>query len=215
MGIGSVTHAVLGDRLFSRAASVYRGVFENIGAFIDTIPAFEPGAHVLDIGGGRGHMIDTLLRKYPDTTATIVDISPQVGNLLSAEVADRVELFPSTLIGEYAKLGRVSPDYILLFDVLHHVSPGDRAELFQGMRQVFAGAGGTLIIKDVQPGHWRAQLCFAADKYISNSGPLWPITIENTTDLVTSVFPDAKCEETPLRYRDRPNYCLLARVPAG
>jgi cyclopropane fatty-acyl-phospholipid synthase-like methyltransferase len=213
MGVGTLAQSVLGERLFRRAASFYRGFFEDLDAIVDTMPPFGDGSHVLEIGGGRGHLLEIILQRNPGARATLIDISPEVGSFLSPDVAARVELFPSTPIAEYVNSDRQPPTAVLLVDVLHHVPVAERTGLFAGISQLFAEGPGLLIIKDVVPGYFRSKLCFAADRIISRSGPVFPIGVQGTQQLVRSVFPDARCQETALFQQDKPNYCLIFSVP--
>lgn len=143
---------------------LYRSAFVNIEATAAVIAGQIPrGAHVLDVGGGDGTMIDAVLRLRPDVTATMIDLSPSIGRFLSGSVCDRVTLLPGVALAGY--LGYPA-DVVLLSDVLHHVPREQRAD-FLAEAEALVRPGGCMIVKDVEPGGMCAWLGLMADRYIS------------------------------------------------
>lgn len=95
-------------------------------------------SRVLDVGGGTGVMAEALKTLFDLKHVTSVDVHDRFLNSLSIEtrVYDGVTL----------PFGDSSFDCVLLFNVLHHVPPGQRLALLSECRRV-AGRG-PLYIKD-------------------------------------------------------------------
>jgi SAM-dependent methyltransferase len=103
---------------------------------------------VLDIGGGHGWYSAELCRRYPQLTATVLDLagSAKVGRdiIERAGLADRVshrdgDVLTSELGGPY--------DVVLCFNLIHHLGPEQVVQVLSKIRAALA-PGGSLAILD-------------------------------------------------------------------
>jgi len=65
-----------------------------------------------------------------------------------------------------------------------------------------------IIVKDVEPGYWRAQLGFWSDRYITHDLDVSPISREHLAHLFQDAFGPLRTENTNLFDADRPNYAI-------
>jgi 2-polyprenyl-3-methyl-5-hydroxy-6-metoxy-1,4-benzoquinol methylase len=104
---------------------------------------------VLDIGGGHGWYSATLCRRYPELTATVLDLpgSAAIGReiIAAAGLADRVVFRAGD--ATTADLGD-GYDAVLCFNLVHHLAPAQVADLLRRARAALR-PGGTLAVLDV------------------------------------------------------------------
>jgi 2-polyprenyl-3-methyl-5-hydroxy-6-metoxy-1,4-benzoquinol methylase len=104
---------------------------------------------LLDIGGGHGWYSACLCRRYPELTATVLDLpgSTAVGReVIAAEgLEDRVAFRDGD--ANTADLGS-GYDAVLCFNLVHHLTPDQVAALFGRVGQAL-NPGGTLAVLDV------------------------------------------------------------------
>jgi ubiquinone/menaquinone biosynthesis C-methylase UbiE len=127
--------------MHERAAGVARGVIP----FID----LEGSRTLLDIGGGPGTYSMLLCEKYPDLTATVLDLPPIV------EVAQQLHPPPApahlrflpgdATTGAY---GSGQYDAVLFSGVLHQMSPSTIRTMFAGAERALSD-GGRVIVSDM------------------------------------------------------------------
>jgi 2-polyprenyl-3-methyl-5-hydroxy-6-metoxy-1,4-benzoquinol methylase len=112
---------------------------------------------VLDIGGGHGWYSACLCRRHPGLTATVLDLpgSAAAGRevIAAAGMSDRV-LFRDGDVTS-ADLG-AGYDAVLCFNLVHHLEPGQIADLFRRAATAL-NPGGTLAVLDVFADHGRRQ----------------------------------------------------------
>ena len=213
MSAGQLARRLLGDRWFPVVGRLYRRLFVDLRKVAEGLPKVPEGGHVLDVGAGDGELVNLLLPLNPGATATLIDVAPAVGGWLRADLRDRVEVMPHTSVGAYAKLARRPVDVVILSDVLHHVPLAERPGLLIDLRDLLAGRAAKLVVKEVEPGSWRARLYYLADRFITGDRNVHFIRRDEVRKLVQGALPDAACEETDLYRRNRPNYCLIFSVP--
>jgi hypothetical protein len=208
---GAWTRRLLGDRAFRVVGRAYRAVFVDLDGAIATIAAEIPdGAHVLDVGGGDGEPLDRLLHLRRDIRVTTMDVAPRVGAWIRASHDERVHRLPATTLANYLSVGASMPDVLLLADVMHHVPPDVRPSLLASVAELFRKQPSLrLIVKDVEPGHWRATLGCLSDRYVTGDSGVSPISREALVRLVSETCGPLRWRETLLFQRDRPNYALV------
>lgn len=202
---------LLGDRAFRAVGRAYRAVFVDLNREIATIAAeIPPHAHVLDVGGGDGEPLDRLLALRPDIRVTTIDVSPSVGAWISEAHASRVVRIPSTTLERYLTSGAPIPDVLLACDVVHHIPRAVRAAFFAAVAVVFERNGGLrFIVKDVEPGHWRATLGYFSDRYVTGDRTVSPVSRADLVVAITGSRPGLHWRETGLFNADPPNYALV------
>lgn len=215
MTIGALVRRLLGPRTFALVGARYRALFVDLNKVVDHLPEMQQVHHVLDIGGGDGAVLNILLRRQPHLHATMLDLAAVIGGAIRPGVRSRVTLLPNTSIRDYIASGGETPDLILVSDVLHHVPAPERLQFLKDVRDARLGSAATVVIKDVQPGSWRASLGYWADRHISGDRNVQLISVKELTAMVTQVFPESAVEPSRLLQEDPPNYSISIRVSAG
>jgi hypothetical protein len=210
MSLGPAIRRLLGARLTRRAGRWYRSIFVDLAREAAALAAAMPhGAHVLDVGGGDGEPINHLLALRPDLRITTLDPGPVVGQWINARFSGRVTRLPGMDLAEYLAEGRPDPDAILIADVLHHVPEAARAGFLGSVRTLLDRVPHLrIIVKDVEPGSWRALLGNWSDRYITGDKGVRPISREHLARLFEQAFGPLRCENTNLFEVDRPNYAI-------
>lgn len=208
---GALARRLLGDTAFRVAGRAYRSIFVDLDIEICVLAAEMPGgAHVLDVGGGDGEPLDRLLALRPDLRVTTLDVSADVGKWIAPEHANRVERRPATTLAAYVDATQALPDVMLLADVVHHVPPAQRTSFLAPLAELWRRQPRLrLVVKDVEPGHWRARLGYWSDRYITGDRDVSPVSRVALVALVTGACGPLRWRETPLFERDRPNYALV------
>jgi cyclopropane fatty-acyl-phospholipid synthase-like methyltransferase len=199
---------ILGPRLARCAGRLYRAIFVDLdkeaAALADSIPQH---AHLLDVGGGDGEPLNHLLALRPDLHITTLDLKPTVGQWIDARFETQVTRLARTSLASYLADGRPDPDAILIADVLHHIPEAMRAGFLSSVRVLLERVPHLrIIVKDVEPGSWRAQLGFWCDRYITGDSHICPISRENVARLFEQTLGPLRHEDTDLFDKDRPNY---------
>jgi hypothetical protein len=211
MSPGALARRLLGDRAFRAAGRAYRAVFVDLKQEIAVIAAEIPlGAHVLDVGGGDGEPLDRLLALRPDIRVTTIDVSPRVGDWISSEHGDRVERHPATTLVDHLGSEAPLPDVLLLADVMHHVPPAQRPGFLGAVASLLKRRPGLrIVVKDVEPGHWRARLGYLSDRYVTGDANVDPVSREAMVRMFVTACGPLRWREAPLRELDPPNYVLV------
>jgi hypothetical protein len=212
MSLGSLARAALGNSLFPIVARGYRAVFVDLKKVVDCLPPFPPGSHLLDIGGGDGEMINLILTRNPGLQVTMLDLSARLGSFLKPELRERVVVLPGTSLERYASMPHAHPNFVLISDVVHHVPPASRAAFFEDLRTVLAGRGTVLIVKDLEPGHFRSLLSELADRYVSGDRNVELVGQERMAALVRKTFGAVALRDTDLFRVDKPNYAQIFTI---
>lgn len=204
MSPGQFARRLLGSH-FHIAGEAYRRIFVDMDKVTDTMIRHIPqGAHVLDVGGGDGYVVDLLLTKRPDIRVTMTDIAPEIGSFIREANRARVTLMPGTDVATIE--GRF--DVITLADVVHHVPAVQRPAFFDTLSVVaFRTGAKTVLVKDIEPGNLRALLSLWGDLYI---------TCDKGVSLVESEavgIPGFDRGETAMP--DFPNYCVTFAAPGA
>lgn len=91
--------------------------------------------NILDIGAGTGLLSSFLIKRYPNATFTLIDISPKMMNV----ARDRFSNYPNVkyIIGDYTKCG-FSEKYDIVASALsiHHLEDESKKELFKKIYSV-------------------------------------------------------------------------------
>jgi hypothetical protein len=210
MALGPVIRRLLGARLARRAGRWYRAIFVDLAVEASALAAVIPrDAHLLDIGGGDGEPLNHLLSLRSDLRITTLDPGPDVGRWIEARFDSQVTRLPGTSLAEYLASGRADPDVILIADVMHHIPESARAGFLSSV-SVFLERVPKLriVVKDVEPGHWRALIGYWSDRYITGDKGVSPISRERLARLFEEALGPLRREDTNLFEADRPNYAI-------
>jgi hypothetical protein len=202
---------VLGDRHARVAGRFYRAIFVDMKKATAAIAAEIPsGAHVLDVGGGDGAPLNYLLELRSDVRVTTIDVVPGVGRWIRPQYLDRVTRIESTSLHEYLGSGRPLPDVLLLSDVMHHVPVAWRDGFLAVVADVLRRAPALrIIVKDVEPGHWRATLGRLSDHYVTGDRHVQLIARNDLIHAMRRAYAGIRHRETALFAIDPPNYALV------
>jgi hypothetical protein len=118
-----------------------------------TVEAYDLSAtgHLIDVGGGRGHLVAALLRRYPGLRATVYD-QPEVvrhaGAVLDkAGVADRAELAS----GDFFTAVPAGADAYLMSMILHDWNDVQVVAILANVRQAMGPHSELLVVDAIVP----------------------------------------------------------------
>jgi hypothetical protein len=210
VALGPAIRGVLGARWARRAGRWYRAIYVDLAKEAAALASAMPrDAHLLDIGGGDGEPLNHLLNLRPDLRVTTLDPGPVVGQWIEARFDGQVTRLPGTSLAEYLAGSRVNPDAILIADVLHHIPEIARADFLGSVRTLLDRVPTLrIIVKDVEPGYWRALLGCWSDRYITGDVDVKPISRKDLVYLFHRELGPLRCEDTNLFEVDRPNYAM-------
>ena len=215
MNLGRLARRFLGSKGFALAGAVYRRVFVDLDKVVEAIGSFGEAQRLLDVGGGDGVLLNLLLARHPTLHVTLVDAARGAGTQIRPEYRARVEVLEGTSLASYAQSRPAqAPDAVLVSDVMHHVPPAQRGAFLRDLAAVLDERPVRLLVKDMEPGHFRTTLGGLADRYVSGDRGVQFLTREELRRLVADTFPAAKCRETNLFRTDPPNYCLEFSLPS-
>lgn len=212
MALGPSVRRLLGPRLARLVGRGYRAIFADLDKQARIIAELlPPAAHLLDVGGGDGEPINRLLRIRPDLHVTMLDPAAAVGQWIEPRFAAQVRRLPCMELPAYlSNSWRDSPDVLLLSDVMHHVAPPDRAAFMAAIRTLWQKVPNLLIIvKDVEPGHWRSSLGYLSDRYVTGDRGVSLVSRQLLVQLFEVALGPMKRHETELFALDRPNYAMV------
>ena len=182
---------------------------------MDYLPELRDVHHVLDIGGGDGAVLDVIRERQRTLQATLLDLTANVGWAIRQELLPRVRLLPATSMRACIDIDRAVPDLVVVSDVQRHVPAAQRLAFLRDVGGVLKGRAGTIAIKDVEPGHWRATLDYWSDRYVTGDRNVGLIGLEELLGLAAEAFPGAVIERTGWGRADPPNNCIRIKVAAA
>jgi hypothetical protein len=172
--------------------------------------AIPPNALVLDIGGGDGEPLNHLLALRSDLHITTLDPRAEVGQWIDARYSRQVTRLPRTTLAKYLDDNGAYPDTLLIADVIHHVPVASRVEFLGYVATLLAKANRLrIIVKDVEPGHWRARLGYWSDRYLTGDRGVSPISREDMVSLFQQYLGPLRRVHTKLYATDEPNYAII------
>lgn len=205
MAIGSFIRRLAGP-LERPLCDAYRSLFMDVDRCARQLQAAIPtDCHVIDVGGGDGAVLDAILRARPDLTATMLDLKDEVGKFLAPESMPRVDIHARTSIHHYLAQGGTQAACVLVSDVVHHVPMEARAGFFRDCVRLLQ-PGGTLIIKDVAPGHLVSLASVYADRYITGDRHVQLIAPGELISLLQGL--GLRVSAPLLARAERPNYAF-------
>jgi Methyltransferase domain len=213
MAIGPLIRRFLGARLARRAGEHYRAIFVDLAKVATALAAVIPrDAHLLDVGGGDGQPLNHLLSLRPDLTVTTLDPAPVVGQWIDPRYDGQVKRLPRTSLAEFVAYRQAHTDVILIADVMHHIPKSARREFLDSVEALLDRLPNLrIVVKDVEPGHWRALLGYWSDRYVTGDQNVSLISRDDVTHLFEAALGPLHREDTDLFKRDGPNYAIVFR----
>jgi hypothetical protein len=213
MALGQLIRRCLGPRLARRAGEHYRTIYVDLAKLGAALGAVIPrNAHLLDVGGGDGQPLNHLLSIRPDLTITTLDPAPMVGQWIDSRYEGQVKRLPCTSLAEFVAGPHAHPDVILIADVMHHIPKSARHKFLDSVGVLLDRVPNLrIIVKDVEPGHWRARLGFWSDRYVTGDRNVSLISGNDVTRLFEEVLGRLQREDTDLFKDDCPNYAIVYR----
>ena len=210
VALGPAIRRLLGAHLARRVGRWYRTIYVDLAKVGAALAAVIPrGAHVLDIGGGDGEPLNHLLALRPDLRITTLDPAPVVGLWIESRFDAQVTRLPGTSLADYLAGGRADPDAILISDVLHHIPETARAGFLASIRILLERVPQLqIIVKDVEPGSWRALLGYWSDRYITGDLNVSLISRDRLARLFEEALGPLRRVDTNLFDTDWPNYAI-------
>lgn len=196
-----------------QAGERYRSIYVDLAKVAAALAAAIPrDAHLLDVGGGDGQPINHLLSRRPDLTITTLDLAPVVGQWIDARYDGQVTRLPRTSLAEFVARPRVHPDVILIADVIHHIPESARHKFLDSVAVLLGRVPSLcIIVKDMEPGHWRTLLSSWSDRYVTGDRNVSLISKDEVTRLFEEVLGPLQREDTDLFEMDGPNYAIVFR----
>jgi len=191
-----------------KAAGAYRSVFVDLRKVaMHMALALPEGAHVLDIGGGDGELLNLLLAERGDIRVTMVDVAQSVGKFVEPRHKERVQFFPQTTIQDHlASVGAIY-NAAIVSDVVHHIPPLARTGFISSVQSSLK-SNGVLLVKDVEPGHAVAWLSLVCDQYVSGDRGVELISVSALQALAAGCLPAHTTTEVGLLAHNKPNYLV-------
>ena len=208
---GRLVRTLLGPRAARVVGHAYRALFVDMDQVVATISRQIPtGAHVLDVGGGDGAVVNGLLVHRPDIRVTTIDVAPVVGQWIDVAHAARVVRLPRTTLAAYLASGRALPQVLLMTDVMHHVPVAEREAFLASVATLMRDAPTLrIIVKDVEPGYFRARLGYLSDRYITGDRAVSLVSRGELVATMQRIEQGIRWSETDLFAKDKPNYALV------
>lgn len=211
MALGPAVRRLVGPRCARWLGRHYRAIFVDLRKVAGALAAVIPGgAHVLDVGGGDGEPLNHLLSIRSDLHITTLDPAQVVGEWIEARFEQQVVRLPCTSLADYLASGRPEPDALLMSDVLHHVRECERPAFLGAVRALLDRTPGMrIIVKDVEPGSWRALLGYWSDRYVTGDAGVSLVSRGRLVDMLREALGPLRHEHTDLFETDRPNYAIV------
>ena len=136
--------------------------------------------------------------------------APTVGQWIDARYESQVKRLPRTSLAEFVAGPHAHPDVILIADVMHHIPKSARHKFLDSVAVLLDRVPSLrIIVKDVEPGHWRALLGFWSDRYVTGDRNVSLISRDDVTRLFEEVLGPLHREDTDLFKKDSPNYAIV------
>jgi hypothetical protein len=213
MTIGQLVRKIFGKNLFPLIGHYYRSFFVDIQKVAQFMSKEIPRhAHILDIGGGDGDLLNHLMAIRNDISITMCDLRTNVGGSILEEFRNRVTILPETDIDKYMEMNLREPTCIVISDVIHHIPSSDRNEFYKNLYKLIKRSKALLLVKEFEPGHFISRLGYLSDRYISGDKNVRFISQAEIISTLRNIFGDITITQTDLFSENSPNYLISIEI---
>jgi 2-polyprenyl-3-methyl-5-hydroxy-6-metoxy-1,4-benzoquinol methylase len=161
--------------------------------------------HILDVGGGDGMILSTILNQCKIESATFIDPMLNSGILLSGL---KVQIFRGKYLNEVKEIQGKKFDLVLLVDVIHHVELADRVQLLSDCLALLSPTG-NLVIKEISTRGFGSKIRYWGDVYISRDPVVSFVDQSDLNALLKKINPGLKIHTVDQYNKtDVPNYAI-------
>lgn len=139
------------------ASAVFNGAmigksFGQVASVIDSYD-FSSFATIADIGGGRAHLLQAILQKWPDTSGVLFE-QPHVIEEVGEIASDRLKL----QAGDFFAGGLPPADAYILMEVIHDWADEESVKILSAVRDAAPQGSALLLVEQLMPEtpgpHW-------------------------------------------------------------
>lgn len=139
------------------ASAVFNGAMigKSFGQVAGVVESFDFSrfGRIADIGGGRGHLLQAILAKYPQSTGLLFE-QPHVIEEVRDIASDRLQL----QAGDFFADELAPSDAYILMEVIHDWTDEESAQILSGVRRAAPLGSALLLIEQLMPptpgAHW-------------------------------------------------------------
>ena len=139
------------------ASAIFNGAmtgkaFGQVAALVETVD-FSPFRRIADIGGGRGHLLQAILQKWPEATGILFE-QPHVIEEVRGLASDRLAL----QAGDFFAGGLPAADAYILMEVIHDWADDEAIRILSAVRDAAPPGSRLLLAEQLMPEtagpHW-------------------------------------------------------------
>ena len=139
------------------ASAVFNGAmigksFGQVAAVVGTFD-FSRFGRIADVGGGRGHLLQAILDKYPQATGLLFE-QPHVIDEVRSIASDRLQLQAGDFFADQLPLS----DAYILMEVIHDWTDEESVQILSAVRRAAPAGSALLLIEQLMPEtpgpHW-------------------------------------------------------------
>ena len=139
------------------ASAIFNGAmigksFGQVAAVVESFD-FERFSRIADVGGGRGHLLQAILAKYPRATGLLFE-QPHVIDEVRAIASDRLQL----QAGDFFADELPHSDAYILMEVIHDWTDAQSVQILSAVRRAAPAGSALLLIEQLMPPspgpHW-------------------------------------------------------------
>jgi hypothetical protein len=210
MSIGQLVRQLFGKRVFAILGRLYRRLFVDLDKVAQCLSEqIPPNALILDVGGGDGEPINRLFMLRTDVRVHMIDLTNDLGGMILPHFESRITRFKSTTLEAYISRSGEIPDVLMLLDVIHHIPGKAREGFFRTIGSLIRlNPKLRLIIKDVEPGYFRARMGYLSDTYITGDKNVELIGVGSLIAIVQRTLGNLSTCESRLMKIDAPNFMV-------
>jgi hypothetical protein len=136
-------------------ATLFNGAMGNMARHVNatTIEAYDLSdvRRLIDVGGGQGHLVATLLRRYPEMTAVVFDLPRVVDDAAEVIAAGGFAARAELVGGDFLHSVPAGGDAYVLSWTLHDWDDADATAILSNIRRAMGGDGKLIVIDEVIP----------------------------------------------------------------